>query len=255
MMRLFAAGLGCALLVFFSGVAAAAELSGAALAREASVQMYLLRIETSMIVYDETSDVYVKQARALLEGADASIKSCVRELAKTDAATAASVAENWRVVGLTLRGGGEFGDGIFNIGYDAATHGYFDDNAQKLHDTLEKTYGLSGGKASLESRAYLLAARTVANYIQASANPFGSYTNSFNTEDSDTNVLVTRLDKELAELATKYRNDKERSEKARRINAKWQFIRTTILKVGKQSTPMIVYKHGGDIIRELKTFN
>ena len=237
------------------GPALAAERSGAALALDVAVQMFQLRTETSMIVYDETTDVYKKQAAIVLAAAAPSVEASIKDLTAKDAAAGAAVKENWRVIRRSLAGGDEFGPGIFSIGYDAATHGYFDDNAQKMHETLDKTYALSAAEAKVEARAYLLAARTVATYIQASASPFGSYTNSFNTEDSDLTVLVTRLDSAVADLNKKYRSDKEKGEKAKRINAKWQFIRTTILKVGKQSTPMIVYKHGGDIVRELKTFN
>lgn len=251
----FQRGLLVLLAFWLAGAASASEQDGRALALEVAVQMLQLRTQTSMIVYDETTDIYTKQARTQLEQAGLVVDACVKDLAEKDAAAAASIKENWRVIRRSLLGGDELGAGIFNIGYDAATHGYFDDNAQRMFETLDKAYGLTAPEVGVEARAYLLAARTVANYTQASASPFGSFTNSFNNEDADLNVLVTRLDAAMIELGKKYRADKEKSAKAKKINAKWQFIRTTILKVGKQSTPLIVYKHGGDIVRELKTYN
>lgn len=235
--------------------ARAADLTGTALAREVAVELFLLRMETSMIVYDDTTDAHVKKAKVLLDAVTPQVDACVRELAGRDATASAAVKENWRIVRLSLLGGGNFGQGIFRIGYDAATHGYFDDNAQQMHAALDKAWSLTGGEATLESRALFMAANTVSSYIQDSANPFGSYTNSFNTEESDLNALVGKLDGLLGDMTKKYRANREQADRLRRVVAKWQFIRTTILKAGQQSTPTIVYKHGGDIVRELKAFS
>ncbi|MFZ5723861.1 MAG: hypothetical protein ACOY33_09395 [Pseudomonadota bacterium] len=240
------AGLSC-----FSAPALAA--SGAALARDVVVQVHEVGMEVSMMVYDESSEIYRRQARARLDGLDAPMKQVLAELGTRDAAQAAAATEYWRMIQGSLKGGRDFGAGILNTGYEAKIHGDFDASSQQLTDLLTKAWKLLEKNNAPEARAELLAAKIVSNYVQISGSPFGSFTLSSNTDDSDLAKGVAQLDALLAELAVKYEKDKEKLAKLKRIGAKWQFIRTTILKAGSQATPYIVYKHGGDIMRELAT--
>ena len=259
MMAMFRPWVSRTLLAFalFAGGAlpASASTGGAAAARDLYVQLCQLSMEVSMMVYDETSDVYRKQARAAEAALQEPAAAVVKDLSAQDAAAGAGAAENFRVMHGSMVGGGEFGEGLLNSGYEAKPHGDYDDNLQQLLAALDKGYNFLGAGSSVETRAYVLVARTVSAYVRMSASPFGSYTASFNTEDSDLTKQVTRVDAVLAELAKKHAADKEKSQRVKRVNAKWQFIRTTILKAGSQATPFIVYRHGGDIMRELKAFN
>lgn len=238
-----------------TGASPAFAATGAALARDVTVQVYELRMEVAMMTYDETSDSYAKDAAKILGTMAAPMDALVKELAAKDATAGATARGNWQAVNGALAGGGEWGEGILKTGYDSRVSAEFDDNSQQIMFAVDKAWSLTGSAATPEARTLVLAARTVANYVQVSASPFGAYTSSFNSEDTDLNKLVPRVDAALGELLKKYAADSEKSARLKRVNAKWQFIRTTILKAGKQATPYIVYKHGGDIIDELKTFN
>lgn len=234
--------------------AARAAEGGATLARDVSVALYGLAGEVSMAMYDDTNPAFAKQARVRLEQMKPQVEAALQELAKIDAAAGTAGQESWQRLHDALVGGGDFGEGLLATGYDAKVHGDFDEGVQQINAALGKAWKQDEGSGSVEGRAYVLSAKTVAAYIKASASPFGSYTNSFN-DDTDPVKLVARLDTAIAELSGKYKGNKENGPKVARVAAKWQFIRTTILKVGKQSTPLIVYKHGGDIVRDLKSLN
>lgn len=243
------------LLVAVTTLAGAPALAAdaATLARQVAVQTYQVRIETAMRVYDEGTSEYRQRARDGLDALSGPMDTLLKDLAGRDATAGAAAATHWREMSGALRGSRDHGAGILATGYDARVYADFDDNGQQLMVLIDKTYKL--GEGTPEQRAWLLAARVVANYILVSANPFGSYTASFNTDDSDLEGMVTRLDKALAELARKHAANAEQAQRIKKLSTKWQFIRTTILKAGSQATPYIVYKHGGDIIRELQAFN
>lgn len=244
-----------ALAMLLPAVSAHAETaSGAALARDVVVRVQQLRMEVSMMVYDETTESYRKQARTLLDEIDAPLQSAVQELNSRDAASAAAVADSWKTIRGSLVGGKDFGKGMLNTGYDAKVHGDIDTGMQTLTGNLEKAWKLADKSVSTpEARASLLAAKIVSNYVQVAGAPFGAYTMSANADDSDPGKLVTQMDEALQELTAKYASDKEKAQKLKGIAARWQFIRIAILKTGKQATPFIVYRHGGDIIRDLST--
>ncbi len=222
-------------------------------ARQVAVQTYQVRIETAMRVYDEGTSEYRQRAGTALDSLAGPMDALLKDLAARDATAGAAAMAHWREMSGALRGSRDHGPGILASGYDARVYADFDDNSQQLMVILDKAYKL--GEGAPEQRAWLLAARVVANYILMSASPFGSYTASFNTEDSDLDAMVLRLDKALAELARKHAANPEQAQRIKKLTTKWSFIRTTILKAASQSTPYIVYKHGGDIIRELQAFN
>lgn len=254
--RIAAVRTGILMAVLSLPVAAQAADGGAALARDVVVKLRALSTEVSMVAYDETTDTYRKQARTRLDELDAPMQAAVDELKTRDAAGAAAIADSWRVMRGSLKGGREFGPGLLNTDYDAKVHGDFDTGSQTVTTTLDNAWKLSDPAASpLEARAELLASKLVANYVQIAGAPFGSFTMSMNSDDSDLGKGVAQLDLMLTELNTKYGQDADKSASLKRIAAKWQFIRTALLKAGKQSTPSIVYKHGNDIVRELATFN
>lgn len=225
----------------------------AAEARQVAVHTYQVRIETAMRVYDEGTTEYRQRASAALDALGGPMDALLKDLAGRDATAGAAATTHWREMSGALRGSRDHGAGILASGYDARVYADFDDNSQQLMVLIDKAYKL--GEGAPEQRAWLLAARVVANYILMSASPFGSYTASFNTDDSDLDALVAQLDKALAELARKHAANAGQAQRIKKLTTKWQFIRTTILKAGSQSTPYIVYKHGGDIIRELQAFN
>ena len=253
-LRQVVASLAAVAMLFSLSPAATAADGGAALAREVSVELYGLSGEVAMAMYDDTNPAFAKQARAQLDQMKPQVESALQELSKVDAAAGTASRESWQRIHDALVGGGDYGEGLLATGYDAKVHGDFDEGVQQVNAALGKAWKLDDTAGPVESRAYVLAAKTIASYIKASASPFGSYTNSFN-DDTDPVKLVARLDTLVAELSGKYKGDKEKGQKVARVAAKWQFIRTTILKVGKQSTPLIVYKHGGDIVRDLKSLN
>lgn len=234
--------------------ARAADASGATLARDITVKITLLANETTMIIYDEAAQEYRDRARAGVEALAPLVAALAAEQRRQDAARAAMLVDQWRLTEGALLGSKDIGDGMIKAGYDPRMHSEFETGKQKLLAEIDRLYRLLDPSSPVETRANLLVAQVVANYIQGAGTPFGSYTESYNAENVDLNGQVAKADAALAELARKYKDNREKTAKLQRLNAKWQFIRTTIRKASSQSTPFIVYKHGGDIVRELAGF-
>ncbi|MFP5383875.1 MAG: hypothetical protein ACLGHG_07380 [Gammaproteobacteria bacterium] len=241
------------LLAFMSAPAVAAE-GGVPLARDVTIRLALIFMDGIMVVYDESAPEYRERVRKGMTDAEDPVRELIAEVGKKDEVAAAGMTDNWRIVQGALLGGDGFGDGVAATGYDARVHADFDNNMQRLLQEIEKVYGLRRPAAPIEVRAHVMAARVVAGYVKVAGAPFGAYTDSFNTGEEDLETQVGRVDKALVEMVQKYGKDKARAAQLRVLGAKWQFIRTTILKSGSQSTPFIVYKHGGDIIRGLAEY-
>lgn len=238
------------LLAFLSAPATAAE-GNVPLARDVTMRLALVFMDGIMLVYDESAPEYRERVRQGIADAEEPVRALIADVALKDEAAAAGLAENWRISRGSMLGGQGFGEGVAATGYDAKVHADFDNNMQRLLQEIEKAYGLRKPASPVEIRAHVMVARVVAGYVKVAGAPFGAYTDSFNTGEEDLETQVGRVDKALAEMVQKYRNDSARAAQLRALDAKWQFIRTTILKSGSQSTPFIVYKHGGDIIRGL----
>jgi len=243
------------LLVLPTGPALAADaeaLSGAALARELAVGLDRLRVDATMMVYEESVSAYGDAARDGFTGMSGLAEKFRAELALRDAATAQAFAEKWQTIGDALLGGGEFSEGILTLGYDAAQHAYFGDSTQQAAEIIAAAWPLA--ESSAEAQASRLVARALANYILAAASPFGSYTASYNAGDADDpEVMVPRVTAALESLREKYRDDARREALVSRALVKWRFIRSALLVAGQKSMPTIVYRHGNEILRDLQT--
>lgn len=226
--------------------------AGAALAREFAVRLDKLRIDATMMVYDESVTAYSEAARDGIAAMTSRAEKFQAELAERDAVAAQTFADNWKVAHDTLVGGGEFSEGILTLGYDAAQHAYFGDSTQQLAEQIAKAWPVDA--AGPEEQASRLVARALANYILAAASPFGSYTASFNAGDADDpEVMVPRVTAALDALRVKYRGDAKKEALVSEAQVKWRFIRSALLVAGQKSMPTIVYRHGNDILRDLQT--
>lgn len=232
----------------------AAEGGGIALGVDASVRLALVFMDGIMVVYDESSTEYRNRTREGLEQTESVVSAVIADVSGRDKAAGAGLQEAWDQVRGSMLGGGDFGEGQLQTGYDAKVHADFDTNMQHLRAEVERLYGLREKRATLGIRTQVLAANVISSYVKVAGAPFGAYTDSYNTEGADVESQVRELDALLGELRTRVKADKEKSGQLAGLLAKWQFIRTSILKSSTQSTPFIVYKHGGDIIRGLSAF-
>lgn len=234
-----------------SGLSAAAPAGAAAAARDAAARIDLLRMDSAMMVYDETTGEYGVRARRALDELAPLLEGIARDVSAADAEAGASINEQWQLLRDSLLGGGEFAQGMLEAGYDASQHGYFGAAAQELDQRLAKLQAADTVMTE-EERAWVLATDTIAGYVQSAASPFGSYTGSFNSgEDSDPAIQVQRVDDALQALLKKYHADTARADKVRDIQVKWRFIRPAILLSGKKAMPNIVYRHGNAVIAAL----
>jgi hypothetical protein len=230
----------------------AEALGGGELARELAVRLDRLRVDVTMMAYDESVTAYSDAARDGFNGMSALAEKFGGELAQRDAAAAQAFATNWKTTGDALLGGGEFSEGIITLGYDAAQHAYFGDSTQQGAAVIATAWPLQ--EASEEALAARLVARALANYILAAASPFGSYTASYNAGDAeDPEVMVPRVTAALESLREKYRQDAPREALISDALVKWRFIRSALLVAGQKSMPTIVYRHGNDILTSLQT--
>lgn len=241
------------LLAFLSAPVVAAD-GGVALARDVTARLSLVFMDGIMLVYDESAAEYRERVRTGMADAEGPVRTLIAEIAQKDEAAASGLTENWRISRGSMLGGEGFGPGMADSGYDAKVHADFDSSMQRIFSEIDRLYGLRKQATPVEVRAHAMVARVVAGYVKVAGAPFGAYTDSFGSGEEALEAQVDRVDKSLAEITRKYGKDQARSAQLRALGAKWQFIRTTILKSGSQSTPFIVYKHGGDIIRGLAEF-
>lgn len=225
------------------------------LAREATMNLQLLLSEVVMLSYDESAEEYRTRTRDQIAVVDGQLPKLLADAAGRDAAVGAAMTEHWRVAKGSLLGGSkEFGQGLIKTGYDAKVHADVDNALQRLLAEIDRQYKLRDSSTPLAVRTHVLATRAIGSYIKAAGSPFGSYSDSFNTDEDSLDEYVLKVDAALAELRKANQKDAAANERLSRVNAKWQFIRVAILNASKQSTPFIVYKHGGDVTRELATF-
>lgn len=201
-----------------------------------------------MMIYDETDQAANKLVRSSLAALEEPVQAWLGELEAADAELARKARNNWAIVKRGIDDGKR--GGMTNTGYDAPVHAEVQLAVREISGVLQQRGRLDklGGGAG----AALRASRVVKDYLEASATPFGSYTASANESDADLPAQVNALDSALAELGKSVAGDAERAEAFRRVNAKWQFIRGTVLRVGSQSTPFIVYRYGREIVDELQ---
>lgn len=240
------------LVVLSTGVRAAE--GGITLGADASIRLALVFMDGIMLVYDEASSEYRNRTREGLEGTEGLMASVIADVSARDAAAGGALRESWVQIKGSMLGGKEFGPGQLQTGYDAKVHADFDTSMQLARAEIERLYGLREKRAPLGIRTQVLVANVISGYVKVAGAPFGAYTDSYNTEGADVETQVREVDALFAELRARHKDDKEKSQKLAGLVAKWQFIRTSILKSSTQSTPFIAYKHGGDIIRGLSSF-
>lgn len=237
-------------LVLWPAAAAAQAPANAPAAMETLVLLQRIGMDVALMEYDEANPEYRASVRGSMQAIEAPMAAVLAELAKAGA-EAAEAPALWKTAREAVLGGPGVGKGLLVTGYDAKVNSDFISSARALAEMIEKAWAFDQ-TATPEQRAWLLASKIVSNYTQVAAAAFGSYTYSANDDESDFPALVARLDKLLAQLAKQHAGNADEALRLRKLTSKWQFIKPTILKVGNQSTPFIVYKHGLDIVAALK---
>lgn len=228
--------------------AAALDTAGA---RALLLDLQRLDIETVMMLYDETDREGPVRARKVLEAVEAPVAGMLADLRRNDAATADAAGEAWTLLEATLAGDRSGTEGMLNSGYDAKAFAELRTALADLTAAIERQYKVREDVGA-EQAALLTASNVVMVYIRTAGAPFGSYSDNNDQNVESLEDMVARLDGQLAALARKHAGNPEKLALVKRANTKWQFVRSTILKYTQQATPSIVYRHGLDIIAQLR---
>lgn len=235
-----------ALLTALPGFVPAVERSAAI---DAVLAMNRLDVETFMMLYDETDRSQRERVRRQLTVATASMQQLLPTLPDTGAMV--GNGEAWRLVNSSIVGDRQ-NRGMIETGYDARTLAELRTAMPALLRALRDRYRLDR-PASTTEEAVLHASDMVAVYIRTAASPLGGFSdNNDESIDQDLATMVRHMDRLLATLQQQYAGDPERRATLARVQTKWNFIRGTMLRHSQQATPVIVYRHGLDIVEQLR---
>lgn len=142
-------------------------------------------------------------------------------------------------------------------GYPGLLEGYdlnLDANQRIHYDTLQAVMfagpHLQDTELSDIEKIYLRVTSVVAGYVALTANPFGSMAMSANDGDSKVVALTSEIDA-LFSAALKNSSSPMEKQALRRQQAKWQFIRGTVMQGSQSAMPYIVRFQGKQIAREM----
>lgn len=226
---------------------AAADDRGAAI--DALLGLNRLDADTFMMIYDETDRAQADVVRRQLGGMEGLIGDLLDDLPDTDSVL--GNREAWAVVKQSIIGSPGM-PGMIATGYDARTLADLRTAIPTLQRAIRQRYGLEA-ELTPEEAALLQASETLTVYIRTAASPLGSFSdNNDESSDADLNTLVARFDKQLESLQKRHAGNPANRATLQQVKMKWQFLRGTILRHAQQSTPLIVYRHGRDILEKLR---
>lgn len=205
----------------------------------------MLAADIGMIGYDPENVEYLAQAQETLDSISDGMDGWIESLpeAERDAAS-----REWSELNAQLRGDGGY-PGLLD-GYDLNL-----DASQRVHynalqEQLYRQPGMSHDALSSLQQLYLKISSAVAGYVALTANPFGSMAMSMNDDDLRLVTLASEVDTLFEELI-KSSPDPMQQQQLRRLQSKWQFVRSTIIKASESAMPYIVRYQGRQIMTDL----
>lgn len=143
-------------------------------------------------------------------------------------------------------------------GYPGVVEGYYSinsDSSQRIH--VNALQGIILASPSLQDEAlsdletlYLRVTSVVAGYVVITSSPFGAVSVSVNDDDSKVVTLTAEIDGLFKEVINSSSSPLEKRT-LRRLQAKWQFIRGTVMQGSQTGMPYIVRFQGNQIASDL----
>lgn len=232
-------------------VVVALLLAGPAMALEQEEEVLmagrfnLLAADIAMISYDPENADYLVQADDMLSMVSGTLPSWMEDL---EPELYGQVQQDWSSLVDILRGSDGY-PGLLE-GYDLNL-----DAKQRVHyDSLQRMIFASAHLQDAElsdiERLYLSVTSVVAGYVTLTANPFGATAMSSNDDDSRVVILTEEIDALFAALI-KSSDSPMKKQTLRRQQAKWQFVRGTVMQGSQTAMPYIVRFQGKQIADDL----
>jgi len=226
-------------------------LAGPALALEQAALVTLagkynmLAADVGMIGYDPENAEYLAQAGETLASISDDMTAWIDSLPEEQRATA---AREWDDLNVQLLGDGNY-PGLFD-GYDLNL-----DASQRVHynalqEQLYRQPAMNEETLSPLQQLYLKISSAVAGYVALTANPFGSMAMSMNDDDLRLVTLASEVDALFSELIQGAQEPMQQQQ-LRRLQSRWQFVRSTIIKASESAMPYIVRYQGRQIMTDL----
>lgn len=226
-------------------------LAGPALALEPATLVTLvgkynmLAADIGMIGYDPENAEYLAQAGETLEGISDDMEIWIDSLPVEQRDSA---AREWKDLTVQLRGDEDY-PGLLD-GYDLNL-----DASQRVHynalqEQLYRQPAINEEGLSPLQQLYLKISSAVAGYVALTANPFGSMAMSMNDDDLRLVTLASEVDALFSELI-QGAQDPLQQQQLRRLQSRWQFVRSTIVKASESAMPYIVRYQGRQIMTDL----
>lgn len=205
----------------------------------------MLAADIGMIGYDPANVEYLAQADETLESISDDMAAWIDSLPVEQRDSA---AREWNDLTAQLRGDADY-PGLLD-GYDLNL-----DASQRVHynalqEQLYRQPGMSEEALSSLQQLYLKISSAVAGYVALTSNPFGSMAMSMNDDDLRLVTLASDVDALFDELI-KGSQDPMQQQQLRRLQSKWQFVRSTIIKASEAAMPYIVRYQGRQIMADL----
>lgn len=208
-------------------------------------QFNLLSADIAMIGYDPENADYLAQADETFEEVSVLLPGWAEGLGAEQQSVA---RREWGKLAETLKG---------SDGYPGLLEGYdlnLDANQRIHYDALQAVIfageNLQDAVLSDIEKIYLRVSSVVAGYVALTANPFGSMAMSANDGDSKVVALTSEIDALFAK-ALKSSGSPMEKQALRRQQAKWQFIRGTVMQGSQSAMPYIVRFQGKQIANEM----
>lgn len=205
----------------------------------------MLAADIGMIGYDPENVEYLAQADETLDSISDDMSAWIDSLPVEQRDSA---AREWNDLLVQLRGDADY-PGLLE-GYDLNL-----DASQRVHynalqEQLYRQPGMSEETLSSLQQLYLKISSAVAGYVTLTANPFGSMAMSMNDDDLRLVTLASDVDALFDELI-KGNQDPMQQQQLRRLQSRWQFVRSTIIKASESAMPYIVRYQGRQIMTDL----
>lgn len=205
----------------------------------------MLAADIGMIGYDPENAEYLAEAGETLDSISDDMSAWIDSLPVEQRDSA---AREWNDLLVQLRGDSDY-PGLLE-GYDLNL-----DASQRVHynalqEQLYRQPGMNEETLSPLQQLYLKISSAVAGYVSLTANPFGSMAMSMNDDDLRLVTLASDVDALFDELI-KGNQDPMQQQQLRRLQSKWQFVRSTIIKASESAMPYIVRYQGRQIMTDL----
>lgn len=223
--------------------AMAAEAGTAPDRQDVSLRIYQLGSELSMLVADIDVATHVEKAGTLMQGLAPDIKTLAAGMRAKDATAADELMRFWQDLEQSVAGA-TFGESLMPQTLDIAVYASMASAHSGLLQLLGQ--GLPATSAPPAKQAAFMLHKVTANYLTLTTNPVGGELVSANTNTDDSNLArqAAIIDTLFVQLGERYAKDKAAADQLKRAESMWKFMRSSVLNIGRQSTPMIAYRYG-----------